>query len=366
MADYGKQYYSFQEGFKLVAQAAKGIPDRVPIYAQLCEMIPLEMGVSAEKIFHDPELLTIGSFKICEKYGIDVPVVDLDSYNIEAEAIGQKLIFDENIMPDVDRMHPLIQDRKDLKKIKTPDFDKAARCPVVVEMYRLFEKLTGCRASMAFCAPFSLAANIRGISQVLMDIMERPDFARSLFECVTEDILIPWLLHLKNKFPQTPAFVGADALASLPMVNETMMEEWIAPYIERLREAVGPNVCVPNQTGERYSKAPEKFMDIRRRANPLYVEGQDPDVEALGPEFYRKYADKHDLPLLLGVGAVFLNNASPEEISERVRHYVQAGGKNGRLWLYLCNLAPSTPPENIKAAVTAAHKYGSLLEKTKN
>ncbi len=361
MNDYNKKYYVFQEGFNLVAQAAEGIPDRVPIYAQLCEMLPQEMGVSAEKIFHDPELITIGSFKVCERYGIDVPVVDLDSYNIEAEAIGQKLIFDENIMPDVDRTHPLIEAQEDLKKIKTPDFDKAARCPVVVEMYRRFEELTGCRASIAFCAPFSLAANIRGISQVLMDIMEQPAFARSLFECVTEEVLIPWLLYLKNKFPQTPAFVGADALASLPVVNEMMMEQWVAPYIERLRQVIGPNLCVPNHTGERYSKTPEKIMDIRRRANALYVEGQDPDVEALGPEFYRRYADKHDLPLLLGVGAVFLNNASPEEITARVRHYVQTGGKNGRLWFYLCNLAPGTPAENITAAVTAVHQYGSSM-----
>ena len=99
-------------------------------------------------------------------------------------------------------------------------------------------------------------------------------------------------------------------------------------------------------------------MDIRRRANPLYVEGQDPDVEALGSEFYKAYAEKHDLPLLLGVGAVFLNNATPEAVTARVRHYLEIGGQNGRLWLYLCNLSPSTPLENIRAAVRAVHAYG--------
>jgi hypothetical protein len=100
-------------------------------------------------------------------------------------------------------------------------------------------------------------------------------------------------------------------------------------------------------------------MDIRRRCNPLYVEGQDPDVEVLGPEFYKQYADKHDLPLLLGIGAAFLNNAAPEEVAARVKHYVQTGGKNGRLWLYLCNLSPSTPEENIAAAIESAHRYGT-------
>ena len=153
--------------------------------------------------------------------------------------------------------------------------------------------------------------------------------------------------------------VGADALASLPMINEDIMDRWVAPYIERLRDAIGPKVCVPNQTGERHSKTPELVMDIRRRSNPLYVEGQDPDVEELGPQFYKRYAEKHDLPLLLGVGAAFLNNSTSAEVFARVKRYVQIGGKNGRLWLYLCNLSPSTPEKNIIAAIEAAHQYGT-------
>jgi uroporphyrinogen-III decarboxylase len=359
MTEWGDRYYKFQEGFRRVADAADGIPDRVPVYAQICELIPVVMNETADKIYRDPELLTIGTFTICEKYGIDVPVVDLDTYNIEAEAIGQRLIYHKDIMPDIDRSRPLIRSKSDLVKVKTPDFKKAGRCSLVVEMYRLFEKLTNVKAGIAFCAPFSLAANIRGISEIIMDIMVDPDFAHDLFTCVTEDVLIPYLQFLKAEFPHAPAMVGADALASLPMINEDIMHQWVAPYIERLREAVGPNVCVPNQTGERHSKTPEIVMDIRRRCNPLYVEGQDPDVEALGPEFYKQYALKYDLPLLLGVGAAFLNNSTPDEVTARVKHYVQIGGKNGRLWLYLCNLSPSTPEENIRSAIEAAHRYGT-------
>lgn len=34
-----QKYYHFQKGFQMVADAAKGIPDRVPIYAQICETL---------------------------------------------------------------------------------------------------------------------------------------------------------------------------------------------------------------------------------------------------------------------------------------------------------------------------------------
>ena len=357
--DYKDKYYKFQEAFQWVSDATNGIPKRVPIYAQLCELIPGEMGKSSRQVFQDPELLNVGTFTVCEKYGIDVPSVDFDCYNIEAEAIGQKLTFHDDIMPDIDRAHSLIQSESDIKKIVTPDFDKAARCPFVVDVYKVFEELTGVKASMAFCAPFSLAANIRGIETLVMDMCINPKFAHELMTRVTEDVLIPWLEYLKGKFPQTPALVGADALASLPIVNIKIMDEFITPYVERLREACGPTVCVPNWTGERYAKNPEDVMDIRLRVNPLYIEGQDPDIEALGPEFYKAYAEKHDLPLLLGVGAVFLRTSTPEEIYNRVKHYVKVGGENGRLWFYLCNIEPGTPKENIKAAVDAVHKYGT-------
>ena len=88
------------------------------------------------------------------------------------------------------------------------------------------------------------------------------------------------------------------------------------------------------------------------------MEGQDPDVAALGPAFYKEYAEQHDVPLVLGVGASFMALSTPKEVRERVRHYVEVGGKNGRFALYLCNLGATTPPENVRAAIEAVHTYG--------
>lgn len=349
----------FAPGFDWVAIAGNGVPPQVPAYAQLVELMPEELGQPADKIFRSPDLLMEGTFRLCRRYGITVPSVDFDTYNIEAEAIGQPMVFHPSIAPDVNRTRPMIRDAADLKKIRTPDFDTAGRCPMVVSLYEKTREALGREPSMAFCAPFSLAANIRGLSDLLMDIMLRPDFARELFTRINHELLIPWLRYLHGRFPDTPSMVGADAMASLPMVNESIMEDWLAPGIEELREALEPPVCVPNWTGERYAKEPEKVLDIRRRVNPGFVEGQDPDVETLGPEFYRDYADRHDLPLLLGLGAVFLNNATPDEVRKRVRHYVSVGNRNGRLWFYLCNLSPTTPKANIRAAVETLRECGT-------
>ena len=74
---------------------------------------------------------------------------------------------------------------------------------------------------------------------------------------------------------------------------------------------------------------------------------------------YKSYAEKHDASLVLGIGAGFLALASAAQVEERVRHYIEVGGRGGRLVLYLCNLGATTPPENVRAAIQAVHKYGT-------
>ena len=122
MQTFKINYSGFQEGLGRLQTAMNGIPDRVPIFAQMHEFAMQELGVNAREFFNIPDLLVGGYLSVLEKFGIDVPTIDYDVYNIEAEAIGQTVIFSEHDMPDVDRSDPLIKGQDDLKKIRTPDF----------------------------------------------------------------------------------------------------------------------------------------------------------------------------------------------------------------------------------------------------
>jgi len=354
------RFAGFQEGAWRLQQAMSGVPDRVPVYAQMHEFAMQELGIPANEFYTRPELLVPGCLEVLEKYGIDVAFIDYDVYNIEAEALGQKVILRDDHMPDVDRTELLITGRDDLGKIRTPDFDSEGRFQMILELHTLFKQLTGVEPSMQFCAPFSLAANVRGIEQLVIDIYIDPDFAQSLFERLTEEVIGPWIAYQLEHFPDG-SIGGSDATASLPIVNMEILEKWVLPYITRLRELCGPKVNVPNWVGERYLKTPEQrnnMLDLKLQICPGFIEGQDPDVEALGPALYKEYAEQHDVPLVLGVGAGFLATAKPGEVRDRVKHYIEVGGKNGRFALYLCNLGATTPPENAKAAVAAVRDFG--------
>lgn len=347
------EYYGFQDGVKRLNDAMKGIPDRIPVYAQLHEFAIQELDIPANTFYTTPELLTLAILEVAERYGLDAGFVDYDVYNIDVEALGQKVIYFENHIPDVDRSTPLITGPEDLNKIKTPDFDTAGRFTNVIEMQSIYKKLTGLPPALQFCAPFSIAANLRGIGNLLLDMQMKPDFARGIFDAIVEEVLAPWIFYQKMNFPDAFSIAGADAMSSLPILNFSMFDEWVVPYILRLREICGPEVYVPNWVGERFLKKPEEMLALKLRVSPGILEGQDPDVSALGPTIYKKYAETHAVPLVLGVGASFLAQAAPEEVCERVQNYIKVGGKNGRFALYLCNLGATTPAENIRAAIEA-------------
>jgi uroporphyrinogen-III decarboxylase len=338
--------------------AKNGIPDRVPVFAQMHEFAMKELGLNARQFFNHPDLLVGGYLSVLERYAIDVPTVDYDVYNIEAEAIGQTVIFSDHDMPDVDRSDPLIKSQADLKKIRTPDFASDGRLAMVVEINNLFCELVGETPTLNFCAPFSLAANIRGIEQLIMDILMQPAFAGALFERIVEELLAPWILYLKEKFPEAKAICGNDATSSLPIINMDILRDWIVPYILRLRQIGGPEIYVPNWVGESQLEHPEEMFELKMQVCPDFLEGQDPDVAEIGPTIYKDFAVGKGVPLILGVGAGFLALSAPDEIRARVKHYIEVGGKNGQFCLYLCNVGATTPAENIKAAVGAVNDYG--------
>ncbi len=352
-------YSHFKAGAELMQAAMIGKAATVPVYAQLHEYAAAQLRIPGEVFYTHPDVMVPAILEVQSSLGLDVASLTYDVYNIEAEGLGQKLIFSDANMPDIDRRQPLVRERADLARIKTPDFDSAGRFARVIEMNTWFKKLTGIEPTLSFCAPFTLAANLYGIERLLIATHDEPDFVKELFRRLTEQVLAPWILYQKKAFPKANKISGADAMASIPIVNLKILKRWVAPYILRLRELCGAEVSVANWVGEQYLKDPVEMLDLKLAVGPGSIQGQDPDVAALSPMFYKRYAALKKVPLILGIGAAFLAQSQPRHIVERVHHYVRVGQVEGRFALYLCNIGATTPTENIKAAVEAAHSIQS-------
>lgn len=341
-----------------------GKPTRVIVAAQCNEHSHRLAGVSSKRFYTDALTFARTQLLVTEYYGFDAPNNTWDVYNIEAEAMGQKIVFHERSIPDVDRTDPLIKSPSDLDHLRPPDPFRSGRMPWVHEVNRRYMELTGKPARVFFCAPFSLAVNIRGYANLIDDIQENPGFAHRLFAFLCEEVLAPYITAMRTAIGQPGALAdGNDAWASPPMITLGIMDDFVVAYTERLRSLLGPKVVTRGNWGDSRSRDPgfpEEFMARKLKTSPGFLSVLDPDLYRLGPGRVKTFADRHGAHLTAGVDATLLQTGPVEAIIERIRAYIDAMARDGRCAIYLNQIPGDAPPGHIHAAVAACRALGSF------
>ena len=348
---------SFDEGFARLRKAASGVPDRVPVTAQLHELALAWTGAEPARMFREAAALIDALFRTAGDFGFDVPNLSYDVYNTELEAMGHGIEILPRSTPVLDPRRVLLTDHR-IDRLRRPEPGRDGRMPFVLDVLRLYQERSGVAPGLQFCAPFTMAAQVRGYEQLIEDVLLDPGFAHDLLAVLTEEVIAPWIRAQHQVIPGAAVATGADALCSPPMTDPHIIEEFSIPYILRLRELCPVPVAVVNWWGDSLVEPLESFLDLKRRVCRGVMRAQDPDLARVGPEAFKRYADAHGLALELGVGDVLLNQGPPAAIRERIRRYIDGAARGGRLILYLASLNAETPPEHVRVALDAARELG--------
>ena len=341
-------------------RAFRGETDVVPILAQVNEHVVKLCNGDMREAYTNAEKFVAMNLAAFEYYLLDMPGFYYDIYNIEAEALGQRMNWERNRMPDIDRRYPLIRDHSDLDHLCPPDFKKSGRMPYVLEvMGRCYD--LGLPVRIRFCSPFSLAVNIRGIEPLLIDMLTSPEFVHRLFTFLTDEVLIPWVQTQREAIGQTEASAsGADAAASPPIVTVEILEEFVMPYLVRMNEKIN-NVSSVGYWGSSFLyKHQEKFrkmLELMSSVSPSLLMCADPDVAIVGPESYVKFASEKEATLMLGIDTMLMQEGPVERIVERCRRYVLAGSTS-RLVIFFNDISVNTAPRNVHVAIAAIRHFG--------
>lgn len=287
--------------------------------------------------------------KVSRLYNLDKVCTIYDVYNIESAAIGQDIRYFKNDLPSVNIGNPLIKQKSDIYKIKNIDFLKNSRSRFVLDLIDIYKSELGTDFKPRFCAPFSLASNIRGYTNLINDIYEDANFIKELFKIINIEILAPWIEMQKERTGNPDVIAsGADAWVSIPNVNIKIIEEIITPSYMHLEKLTG-KIYISMLGGARFLKKPEKYLDIQRTLNPFTVKGFDPDAEILGPEFFADYANRNNMDLLLGLEANFIQNSSLAVIYKRIKKYISAAQNiKGCFTLYFNDIPASVSIDKMK------------------
>ena len=318
-------------------------------------------GVPTQRFFTDAAAFVGAQLRITEYYRFDTISNFWDVYNIEAEALGQKIVYHPGGIPDADRTRPLIKAPADLDHLRPSDPHTSGRMPWVMQVNRNFLEMVGKLDRAYFTAPFSLAVNIRGYENLVVDMFARPTFVHRLFRFLCDDVLSPFIEAMRQAVGMPDLLMdGRDAWASPPLISLEIMDEYVITYTERLRKNTGGNLITRGNWGDAKSRDPERFFAQKLSCCPIALSVLDPDLYAVGPDRVKSHASQHNVPVTAGFDATLLKDGPIEAIVERIKLYVDKMGRDGQCMIHLNQIAAETPPEHVHAAVAACHTYGRL------
>ena len=316
-------------------------------------------NVPLKQFFTDAYLFARVQLLVTEYYRFDVISNFWDVYNIEAEALGQRIVYPHDGIPDVVRTEPLIAAPSDLDRITPPDPNKSGRMPWVAQISKYYQEMTGKIERVYFTGPFSIAANIRGYENLVMDIYENPDFTHRLFTFLCDETIAPFIEAVKSEIGDNNLILdGRDAWASPPMITLDMMDEYVVAYTERLRDRLGDKVITRGNWGDAKSGDIERFFSQKIQCSPGVLSVLDPDLYEVGPDRVKAFASKHKAFITAGVDATLLKYGPVEAIVERIKLYIDQMAREGGCMIHLNQIPAETPSEHIHAAVAACHTYG--------
>ncbi len=170
-----------KELFDIIAKGS--LPPQVPFVPTVYEHCARILGKTPSQTAQDVDLLAESQLACYELYRHDIISVGLDIYNIEAEALGLKVVYPENeALPSIHGV--LIESARDLEVLELPDPKRNGRMPQILEACRKVYQEIGhiVPVSGTLTGPFTLAAILRGFESFIMDMILDPAFALAQME----------------------------------------------------------------------------------------------------------------------------------------------------------------------------------------
>jgi len=293
--------------------------------------------------YQDYRVLCDANFAVLEAYDLDIVQAISDPYR-EAADLGLPVQFPEDAMPV--STEPLLKEHADFNKLRLIKPENGRRMHDRLQAIQFFRERAGGSVPVMGWVEGALAeaADLRGVSQLMMDLFEHPDWVTDLLEfCVDIEI----------EFAKAQIRAGADIIglgdAVASQISPEMYEQYALPYEKRIFKAVHEmgavarlHICGDTSLIlQQMAKSGADIIDLDwmvdfAGAAELYADGP-----ALCGNF-----DPVDVML----------NGTPERVKKAVIHCAQAGGPKSFSGAG-CEIPDKTPHENLLAQTQALKEF---------
>lgn len=265
--------------------------------------------------------------------------------SVEPEAFGAEAVFSDTEVPTITGR--LVDDEEQVGRLAVPAVG-ARRTQVCVEtVRRLAARAGGLPVLAGMMGPFTLAARLHGISETMVDTIERPALMHALLAKAT-DFLVAYARAFKAA--GADGVIVAEPMAGL--ISPEALAGFSSAYLRRLVDGVGDETfaLIVHNCGARLAHLPA----ILECGAKLYHFGQPMDmaaaVAAVPPGVV--------LGGNLDPSAVFVR-ATPDAVWKSTTGLMQALARDphGVMISSGCDLPPGTPLANIEAFFKAVRAF---------
>ncbi len=206
--------------------------DRVPNFDIFMTFAAHHIGQPLSRYYLDHRVLVEANLAVLEAFDLDIVQAISDPYR-EATDFGLQVEFPEDGLP-ISKI-PLINEPTDLQKLVSPDPHTGRRMSDRLEAIHSFKKQVGGKVPIMGWVEGALAeaADLRGVTTVLTDLYDQPEWLAELLErCVEVEIA----------FARAQVEVGAEIIglgdAVCSQISPNMYRQFALPYEQRIFAAV--------------------------------------------------------------------------------------------------------------------------------
>jgi MtaA/CmuA family methyltransferase len=182
--------------------------------------------------YQDYRVLCAANLAVLEAFDLDIVQAISDPYRETAD-FGAEIEFPDDDLPM--SLVPLLREPDDLNKLKSPDPYTGRRMSDRLAAIRAFREQVGGEVPIMGWVEGALAqaADLRGISQLMLDVYDRPEWLEELLEkCVQVEIA----------FARAQVEAGADIVglgdAVASQISPPMYRRFALPYEQRIFAAI--------------------------------------------------------------------------------------------------------------------------------
>jgi uroporphyrinogen decarboxylase len=330
--------------------------DRVPFIHKGYTFCARNTGFAVADIYEHPEHSYQAQARTFEQYGCDEgPFYTFSSYG-SWEFGGSIRWPDDRMSSGPSVASRPVSDPEEVFKLELPDPRRAGSVPKMMEFARLQEQ-SGSQIAFVCGSPFTHAANLCGVNNFMMWLIDAPEAAHCALRLMTDHAIAVAEYFVATFGPERLLARAAASVDSNGLISPKQFEEFAFPYLNELFGKVvtmGVKHIYVHVCGD-HKKNLSLWSKLPYGERGMLSIGQEVDLLVAAEAWKGHIIAGNTDPKLVA-------NGTPEQICEACRQNIEKGKQiqppGGFVFMAGCEIPPTTPPYHIYLMQKAVDEFG--------